>query len=87
MKKEILDFPLEFTLKIIVENVLTDKENKNNIKTVLESENINGKDWSSKLSKEGKYLSYRVKVTISDKVQMDSLYAKIKSIPHIKYAI
>ncbi|MCP4179015.1 MAG: DUF493 domain-containing protein [bacterium] len=87
MKKEILDFPQEFTLKIIVENVLTDNENKSNIKTVLESENINGTDWSSKLSKEGKYLSYRVRVNISDKDQMDSLYAKIKSIPYIKYAI
>lgn len=87
MKKETLEFPQSFTIKLIVENVLTDRENKKNIETVLLSENIQGTDWSTKLSKEGKYLSYNVGIKIDDKDQMDRLYLKIKDIPHIKYAI
>lgn len=87
MNRETLDFPQGFTIKIIVENVLTDKENKKNIEAILLSENIKGSDWSRKLSKEGKYLSYNVGVTVSDKEQMGRLYGKIKNLPHIKYAI
>jgi len=87
VNRETLDFPQSFTIKIIVENVLTDKENKKNIEAVLMSENIKGTDWSSKLSKEGKYLSYNVGVTVAEKSQMDRLYGKIKDIPNIKYAI
>lgn len=87
MEKETLDFPQSFTIKLIVENLLTDKENKENIQTVLTSENIEGSNWSYKLSKEGKYLSYSVGVTVDNKDQMDRLYGKIKEIPHLKYAI
>jgi putative lipoic acid-binding regulatory protein len=87
MNGETLEFPQSFTIKVIVENVFTDKENRKNIEAVLLSENIKGSGWSSKLSKEGKYLSYSVGVTVSDKSQMDRLYGKIKDIPHIKYAI
>ncbi|MBN2658647.1 MAG: DUF493 domain-containing protein [Spirochaetales bacterium] len=87
MNGETLEFPLSFTIKVFVENVLTDKENKKNIEAVLLSENIKGSGWSSKLSKEGKYLSYSVEVDIEDKKQMDRLYGKLKDIPYIKYAI
>lgn len=87
MNGETLEFPQSFTIKIIVENVLTDKENRKNIEAVLLSESINGTDWSSKLSKEGKFLSYGIAVQIQDKSQMNRLYGKIKNIPHIKYAI
>ena len=87
MNRETLKYPQSFAIKIIVENVLTDKENKKNIEALLMSENIKGTDWSSKLSKEGKYLSYNVGVTVSDKSQMERLFSKIKDIPNIKYAI
>ncbi|MDA3811580.1 MAG: DUF493 domain-containing protein [Spirochaetaceae bacterium] len=87
MKKEILEYPQRFTIKIIVENVLTDKENRKNIEALLMSENIKGSDWSFKLSKEGKFLSYNVRITVNDKKQMDRVYNKIRDIPHIKYAI
>lgn len=87
MKKETLEFPQSFTIKLIVENVLTDKENKKNIEAILLSENIKGGDWSYKLSKEAKYVSYNVAVTLVDQKQMTRLYGKIKDLPHIKYAI
>ena len=87
MEKENLEFPQSFTIKLIVENVLTDKENKKNIEALLLSENIVGSDWSYKLSKEAKYVSYNVKVTVADQNQMTRLYGKIKDLPHIKYAI
>ncbi len=87
MKKEALEFPQSFTIKLIVDNILTDRENKKNIEAVLMSENIKGTDWSYKLSKEGKYVSYNVGISVIDKNQMERLYSKIKNIPHIKYAI
>jgi len=87
MNGETLEFPQSFTIKIILENILTDRENKKNIEAVLLSENITGTEWSSRLSKEGKYLSYSVDVIVGDKNQMGRLYGKIKDIPHIKYAI
>jgi putative lipoic acid-binding regulatory protein len=87
MEKETLEFPQSFTIKLIVENVLTDKENKKNIEAVLLSENIQGDDWSYKLSKEAKYVSYNVGVTVADQQQMTRLYGKIKDLPYIKYAI
>jgi len=87
MENETLKFPQSFTIKLIVENVLTDKENKKNIEAVLLSENIKGNDWSCKLSKEAKYISYNVGVTVVDQNQMNRLYGKIKDLPHIKYAI
>lgn len=87
MTNETLEFPQSFSIKLIVENILTDKENKDNINSVLLSENIEGSNWKYKLSKEGKYLSYSVEVTLLDKEQMDRLYEKIKQIPHLKYAL
>lgn len=87
MKKETLVFPQSFTIRLIVENMLTERENKLNIEAILSSENIEGSDWSSKVSKEGKYLSYNVGVTVEDKNQMDRLYLKMKDLPHLKYAI
>jgi putative lipoic acid-binding regulatory protein len=87
MKKETLDFPQSFTIKIIVENILTDRENRENIEKILLSEDITGSNWSTKLSKEGKYLSYNVGVIVNDKEQMDRLYGKMKDLPAIKYAI
>lgn len=87
MNKETLKFPQSFTMKLIVENVLTDKENKKNIEALLLSENIKGSNWSLKLSKEAKYVSYNVDVTVADQNQMTRLYEKIKDLPYIKYAI
>ncbi len=87
MEKETLEFPQSFTIKLIVENVLTDKENKKNIEAILMSENIQGENWSYKLSKEGKYVSYSIAVTVVDQNQMSRLYDKIKDLPYIKYAI
>lgn len=87
MNKETLEFPQSFTIKLIVENILTDKENKKNIEAILMSENIKGTDWSYKLSKEGKYVSYNVGVSVADQNQMTRLYGKIKDLPYIKYAI
>lgn len=87
MEKETLEFPQSFTIKLIVENILTDRENKNNIEAILLSENIQGENWSYKLSKEGKYVSHNVAVTVVDQNQMARLYEKIKVLPHIKYAI
>jgi len=87
MKKDTLDFPQSFTIKLIVENLLTDRENRKNIEAILMSENIDGTDWSTRLSKEGKYLSYNVGVTVKDKNQMDRLYLKVKDLANIKYAI
>lgn len=87
MESETLQFPQSFTMKLIVENVLTDKENRKNIEAILLSENMNGADWSTRLSGEGKYISYHVAVSVADREQMDRLYGKIKNMPHIKYAI
>ncbi|MBI9100193.1 MAG: DUF493 domain-containing protein [Spirochaetaceae bacterium] len=87
MKEKALQYPQSFTVKIIVENILTDKENKKNIEAMLLSENIKGTDWSYKLSKEAKYVSYNIGIIVTDQKQMDRLYGKMKNLPYIKYAI
>ena len=87
MKEKALQYPQSFTVKIIVENILTDKENKKNIEAMLLSENIKGTDWSYKLSKEAKYVSYNIGIIVTDQNQMDRLYGKMKNLPYIKYAI
>lgn len=88
---EVLDntkliFPVVFDLKVIMIKTVP-QENQDILKKILVGRSIPHDNWSTKPSKEGKYISFTVQVTIHNKEMMDILYADLKQEPLVKFAI
>ena len=82
-----IKFPVTFQLKAVMNSSATDEENKNNISTVLNNLKIKNSCTNSKKSSKGTYISYNYQVTLVSKLQLETLYDNLKSVPGLKFAI
>ncbi len=82
-----IEFPVTFQLKAVMDSSVTDENNKENISAVLESLEIKNKCTGSKKSSKGTYVSYNYQVTLISKLQLETLYDKLKGVPGLKFAI
>ncbi len=86
-KKEQIEFPVSYVLKAIIDNSLPKEESIKNLKSLFLKLGVAYQSFSSKLSSNGKYISFSVKIRVEDKSTFESLYVGLKSVPGIKYAL
>ncbi len=82
-----IDFPVTFQLKAVMDSTSSDDGNKEKINQVLNNLKISNSYVASKASSKGTYTSYHYQVTLVSKLQMETLYEKLKSVPGLKFAI
>ena len=76
-----------FNLKVIMDNSISDTENRQNIENLLKNLKIPHSNWENKLSGKGKYISFTIRVTIYSQELMHELYDNLKNVPGVKIAI
>ncbi len=84
---ENLRFPVNFDLKVIMISRGDDEENRVKLRALLDRLSILYREWRSKKSSKGNYISISINVTISSRYIFDSLYADLRKLEGIKFAI
>lgn len=85
--KETVKYPVKFDLKAIVDASIAPEETQKNLEKVLNQQKVPFSDWRTKSSSGGKYTSYTVSVDIENKEMLDTVYAEIKKVPGLKFAM
>ena len=83
----IIEFPITFDLKTVINASISDKENMINLSHVFNALKIENSYIGNKKSSKGTYVSYNYKVTLLNKPQLEKLYSDLKSVPGLKFAL
>jgi len=86
-QKQNIEFPVTFTLKAVMTGTRNDDDNKQDIVDVLKGLEIAYAYVDKKISTKGTYTSFSYKVTLVDKEQMYDMYAGLRAIENLKFAL
>ena len=87
IKQEPITYPVTYNLKVVMDGAEETDSSKNKITEVLEGHKINFHYKSKKHSSKGAYVSFTFEVTINSQQQMQDVYASLKTIDGIKFAV
>ncbi len=87
MNNQELQFPVTYQLKAVMTASLSDTENKQQLITVFNRLNIEYFYQSQNKSSKGAYVSFTYEVTLNDRQAMNRLYALLKEIENLKFAL
>lgn len=87
MDGKAIEFPVTFELKVVMMGTDTDIENKGKLVAVFTKLKINHNYLNKKTSSKGTYTSFTYRVTLVGKQQMDHLYAVLKDVEGLKFAL
>jgi len=82
-----IDFPVTFHLKAVLTGTKNDDENKQSLVDVFVRHNINYRYHDKKVSSKGSYVSFTYEVTLVNHEQMKLLYADLRKIKELKFAV
>jgi putative lipoic acid-binding regulatory protein len=84
---EKIKYPITYPLKLIMDNSIANEINIKNVSDKLDSLKIKYGTFSSRLSKQGKYVSLSVNVRISSEDLFKKLYHELQTVEGLKTAI
>jgi len=87
MEGKTIEFPVTFELKAVMQGTIPDEENKKRLVAVFNKLKIKHDYRSKKASSKGTYNSFTFEVTLSSKKLMDQLYADLKNVEGLKFAL
>ncbi len=87
MKGEELQFPVTYRLKAVMAATQNDRENRLQLAGVFEELKIGYLYHSKNRSSKGSYVSFTYEVTLNDRETMNRLYARLKKIDNLKFAL
>lgn len=82
-----IEFPVTFNLKAVLSNNVAESNHMLSLKQVFDNLNVTNSYIDKKRSGKGTYTSYNYKVTLVDKAQLEKLYADLKEVPGLKFAL
>ena len=82
-----IEFPVTYHLKAVMDGTEDDDQNKLKLTEVFHKLDINYRYHDKRVSAKGNYVSYTYEVTLEQKSQMDRLYADLKEIKELKFAV
>lgn len=82
-----IEFPVTFQLKAVMIGTETDEDNKEKLVSVFIKLKIPYEYTDKKESSKGAYVSFTYSITVSNRKQMDALYAELKKIKELKFAV
>ena len=87
MNGEELQFPVTYRLKAVLSASQSDKENRLQLTGVFEELGIGYLYHSKNRSSKGAYVSFTYEVTLNNRETMNRLYAQLKKIDNLKFAL
>jgi putative lipoic acid-binding regulatory protein len=85
--KETLQFPLTFDLKVVVDNTLTATETIQFLDKMMLRLSVANEYLGFKESSKGNFISHTFRVLLLDHPHLQELYAELKTLPGIKFAV
>ncbi len=85
--KEEINYPITFGLKAMMDATINDDENKEGLVEVFKKHGINYSYKDKKISSKGTYASFTYEITIVSKEVMQKLYADLKTVKGLKFAL
>jgi len=85
--KEEINYPIEFNFKAMMDATINDDDNKQSLVEVFNRLAIKHFYHDKKISSKGTYVSFTYKITIVSKDKMKQLYAEIKLVKGLKFAL
>ncbi len=85
--KETLQFPLSFDLKVVVDNTLTATETIQFLDKLMLRLAVANEYLGFKESSKGNFISHTFRVLLLDHPHLQELYAELKTVPGIKFAV
>jgi putative lipoic acid-binding regulatory protein len=82
-----IDFPVTYQLKAVMLGTENDDDSKEKLVNVFNELEIAHKYADKKLSSKGAYVSFTYTITVTNRQQMDALYAELKKIKELKFAV
>mgnify|MGYP002639760248 CR=1 FL=1 len=80
-------YPIDFEFKAVMDATVNDDDNKESLVEVFNKNKVKYLYHDKKISTKGTYVSFTYKVTIVDKKMMESLYADLKGVKGLKFAL
>ena len=82
-----IEFPVTYQLKAVMIGTENDDDNKQKLVTIFLKRNIEYRYLNKKVSSKGSYVSLSYQVTLTSREQMNMLYADLKKIKELKFAV
>lgn len=82
-----IEFPVTYKLKAVMIGTEDEDGNTKKLVNVFTSLHIEHKYLDKKVSSKGSYISYTYEVSIDSREQMNTLYAELKKIKELKFAV
>lgn len=82
-----IEFPVTFQLKAVMLAEAEDAVNKRKLEKVFQDHEVSFSYKNKRKSRKGAYTSYTYQVRLEDKEQMNNLYAGLRKIRELKFAI
>lgn len=82
-----LIFPVTYVLKIVLDTQILPLIQKEEMERLFLRVKVPFAFLNSRPSSQGNYISYSVRVTLTDHAQMNQLYNDLRSLPGIRFAI
>jgi len=87
LKGKEISFPVTYHLKAVMEGTENEKKHKEELVRLFDVLEIKFQYQHKKISSKGAYVSFTYEITLVNKIQMNSLYAGLKNIKAVKFAL
>jgi len=87
MEGKIIEFPVSYELKAVMLGSGKDEESKVKLVAVFHQFQIKHNYLTKKVSSKGTYTSFTYKISLKSRKQMDDLYAALKLLEGLKFAV
>lgn len=82
-----VNYPVKFDLKAIIDAKIKAEESIASLEKVFKKHKVPFENWRQKSSSGGKYISYTVSVEIFSQSQLEKVYADLKKVKGLKFAL
>jgi len=82
-----IEFPVTYQMKAVMIGTENDDDNKQKLVIVFMRHEIAYSYLNKKVSSKGSYVSFTYQVTLTSREQMNKLYADLKKIKELKFAV
>jgi putative lipoic acid-binding regulatory protein len=84
---EKIDFPITYVLKVVTSFIKTKEQHQKEIEDVFLRQKVPFDFLIAKKSSKETYISFSIRVTLINKLQMDHLYQDLGKLPGVKLAL
>lgn len=82
-----IEFPVTFHFKAVMIGTENEDDNKQRLVKVFNNNKVDYKFLDKKVSSKGSYISFTYEIVLTDRQQMDKMYAELKQIKELKFAL